>query len=162
MDTAHRAALVRAYRLELKQAWSRRPTLSERPSDSERRGHRQRLADWENSREGMRVGERLRQRLEGERPQYILARGLGRREYHVRREAAANASPAKPLSFRDILRANRRMRSRTQFSGPNGVLVTLTPHERVNRIGVASRRRRVSAGLVPGGDRTRRLGRHEP
>lgn len=163
MGPITRAALVAACRLELKQAYGR-PKLRAGASDSERGAHRRSLADWENSRDGMRTGERLRERLEGPRPEYILSRArLGRGEYRERRIPDQPEQPARPMSYRDQLRANRRMMSRTRFSGPNGILRTITPHERINAIGTASRRRHVSPGLVPGSGRAPRvLGRHEP
>lgn len=46
-------------------------------------------------------------------------------------------------------RANRRLLGRSQMTGSNPIPRIITPHERVNAIGVLSRRRRVSPGLAP-------------
>jgi len=138
MDAHQRAQLVAALRFELKQSrsgsWTedqqrqnyaqywrgtRRPARVSRNATPERaRLRQQRLTDWENSARGQAEGERLR-----------LARERGQID---RRH---------PNAGDDLHRANVRMQSRTQMSGPNGVLRTITPHERVNIVGVRSRRR---------------------
>lgn len=155
VDLAHRASLVRACRLEIKQRrnaqrtpeeerdanfgrWLRsadrnRPRLNRRSTDADRASHRARVAAYESDigrRGGFQVGERLRQ---------IHESGNG-----------PSGSEARATFNR---RMNVRFQSRTGFSGPNGVLTTLTPSQRVNRVGTASRRRRVSPGLVPNGRR---------
>jgi hypothetical protein len=96
------------------------------------RTHDEQIA-YERSLRGFRAGERLRQRVEAPEPD------------------------ARPLSFRRLRRANVRIRSRTGSSSANGVLRNLRPYERVNAIGVASRRRRVSPGLAPGGANQRKV-----
>lgn len=83
------------------------------------------LVRWQSSPRGMRSGERYRAKL-GTRN----SRGRG-------------------PTFQAMTRGNRLMRSRTQFSGPDGVERLIPPHERVNLVGVRSRRRHLSAQYAP-------------
>lgn len=109
-----------------------RPRTSQgaRPSDVRR---------WESDprpRGGFRAGEELR-------TIYETARREGRAStpFGVRGNSEESLALAR--------RMNVQFRSRTQFAGPNGVLRVVTPSERVNVVGTASRRRRVSPGMVP-------------
>jgi hypothetical protein len=163
VDLATRSLLVRELRCEIKQRrrngapapqrtpqeerdnnftrWMRnvdrrRPRVSNRTTPEERNTLRPRTRAYDQDRTrhgGYQVGERLR-------------------EIHESGGSAGMGAEARGALAR---RMNTRFRSRTGFSGPDGVEVVYTPTERVNRVGTASRRRRVSAGLVPNGPRRR-------
>lgn len=145
MDTAQRALLVKQLRLELKndkwtpvqrsqvdnyrRFWSgsgRPGRVSRRALPADAADRQRRLARWESSPRGMNLGETMRGILQN--------------------DSAGNS--AHPMRNEVIHRANRQMQSRTNFSGPNGVLRTITPSERVNVVGVRSRRRRLSGSLA--------------
>lgn len=156
MDTKARTALVRELRLERKQRrtgapapqrtpqeerdhnfgrWlrnqdRRRPRVNRNTTQDERNTLRARTRAYDQDRSrtgGYQTGERLR-------------------EIH---ESGGTAGMGAEARYSLARRMNTRFQSRTGFSGRDGVQMVLTPTERVNRVGVGSRRRRVSAGLVP-------------
>lgn len=147
---------------------SRRPRLTRNSTDADRATIRQRRTAYENDRSrrgGFGVGERLREMQErsprvavsgapGSRIGDAVGRAVGSgraRPFGVAPDSAAHARLAR--------RANVRMPSQTRYNpgveaAPlqrNWTSRIITPSERVNTIGVRSRRRRVSPGLVPGG-----------
>lgn len=157
MDLKARADLVRSIRCEIKQ---RRSATQPRLTSDEQRDR--------NATRWLRSADRRRPRLardagpEALGPHRRAVRAyesdIGRhggfavgerlRELH---ESGTMPSQGSETRANFTRRMNVRFQSRTSFSGPDGVMTSLTPSQRVNRVGVASRRRRVSRGLVPGG-----------
>lgn len=163
MDTKQRSDLVRACRLEIKrrtgaparqltpqeerdrnsERWlssvdRRRPRITRRTTDADRATIRQRTRSYESDtsrRGGFAVGERAREVL------------------------ASSAGPSTGSVARDrfIRRANVSLPSQTRYhSGTrtdplarNWTNRVITPTERVNVVGVRSRRRAISPGMAP-------------
>lgn len=166
MDLKQRAEMVRAIRLEMKQRPRRQLTSDEQREQNATRwlrtvdrrrpklgrneavtgDFRARVRAYEQDRSrtgGFRVGETLRAQRE--------AGGFG-----VSRSSETHAALARRSNVRIAQQTRYLPGTERRATDRNWTERVLTPSERVNTIGVASRRRRVSPGMVPEGPPRRR------